>query len=334
MGLLERTLARRDFAAIVGASLAAGALSGCGGRVTAPPVLDRRPSFAGATSAIRAAIARDAADAAILPAALPRLYEHGKAVKHAVVLFHGFTNCPQQFDELARAYHARGCNVYVPRLPRHGLKDRLTRALADVTVADYQRSAEDAFVSARGLGTSVSAVGLSLGASMVLWLAQTQPIDLAVPIAPFLMPVTPGSVHVPIPSAVGNPAMRALYTLPSMYWWWDPGVKLSSRPVYAYPGYPTHALAELVFLGNAVFAQASNAAPRGRRCFLVLNEHDNAVDNAVARKLLATWNRRGARYDELVLTGLGGPRHDIIDPTTYPAGRTLVYPKLEELVLR
>jgi hypothetical protein len=180
----------------------------------------------------------------------------------------------------------------------------------------------------------VSAVGLSLGASMVLWLAQTQPIDLAIPIAPFLMPVTPGSVHVPIPSAVGNPGMRALRALPSMYWWWDPGVKLNSRPVYAYPGYPTHALAEMVFLGNAVFAQASKAAPRGRRCVLVLNERDNAVDNAVARNLLATWNRHGARYEELVLTGLGGPRHDIIDPTTYPAGRTLVYPKLEALVPR
>jgi hypothetical protein len=324
---------RRDFAALLGGALVAGSLPGWNRRVTVAPVLDRRPSFGAATQHIRAAIARDAADSAILPAALPRLYEHGKPAQHAVVLFHGFTNCPQQFDELARRYHARGCNVYVPRLPKHGLRDRLTRALADVTLADYQRSAEDAFVLARGLGTSVSAVGLSLGASMVLWLAQTQPIDLAVPIAPFLMPVTPGSVHVPIPPVVGNPGMRVLYTLPSMYWWWDPGVKVNSKPAYAYPGYPTHALAELIFLGDAVFDQASVARPRARRCVLVLNERDNAVDNAVARELLATWNSRGARYDELVLETPGLPRHDIIDPTTYPAGRTLVYPKLVDLVL-
>ena len=38
------------------------------------------------------------------------------------------------------------------------------------------------------------------------------------------------------------------------------------------------------------------------------------------------------RYRELVLDGIGR-RHDVIDPTTFPQGRTLVYPKLEALVL-
>jgi hypothetical protein len=30
---------------------------------------------------------------------------------------------------------------------------------------------------------------------------------------------------------------------------------------------------------------------------------------------------------------LGVPRHDIIDPTTFPEARTLVYPRLAELAL-
>jgi hypothetical protein len=64
----------------------------------------------------------------------------------------------------------------------------------------------------------------------------------------------------------------------------------------------------------------------------MLNEHDNAVVNSVARDLLALWNSRGAGYRELVLSSVG-PRHDVIDPTTFPQGRTLVYPKLEALVL-
>jgi dienelactone hydrolase len=327
---------RRDFAALLAAPLAAGALPGCGSRAsTTAPALGRvpsfrAPSFRDAVGEIRAAIARDAADPAILPAALPRLYEHGSPAAHAVVLFHGFTNCPQQFDELARAYHARGCNVYVPRLPRHGYKDRLTRALTGLSVAEIENAATSAFELARGLGTSVSAVGLSLGASMVLWLAQTQPIDLAVPVAPFLMPALPNGT--PIAPAVGEPAMRIIHALPNTYFWWDVRVKERSKPDYAYPGYPTHALAEMVFFGDAILARARRSKPLGKRCVLVLNEQDNAVVNAVSRNVLALWNGRGAGYRELVLEGIGR-RHDVIDPTTFPQGRALVYPKLEALVL-
>ena len=279
-------------------------------------------------------IARDAADPRVLRAALPRLYEHGRPVRNAVVLFHGFTNCPQQFEELARAYHARGCNVYVPRIPRHGLKDRLTRDLANLTVPELVAAARDALGLTRGLGATVSAIGLSLGGSMALWLAQTEPLfDLAVPIAPFLMPVAPLPLHVAIPSSLGDPAMRALHALPDMYWWWDLRVKERSLPPYAYPGYPTHAIAELIFLGDAIRAQARARKPLARSCVLVLNRNDNAVDNGVARRVLALWNAHGAGYRELVLGTLGTPRHDIIDPTTFPAARTEVYPTLENLVL-
>ncbi len=282
-------------------------------------------SYDEAVRAVRALIAHDAADPAILPAALPRLYVHDKPVQHAVVLFHGFTNCPQQFDELARRLYERGCNVYVPRIPRHGLKDRLTRDLANVTVDELAAAATVAFQLTRPLGATVSALGLSLGGTMAMWLAQTQPVDLAVPIAPFLIPY-------PLPPFIGQPVMRLLATLPSMYFWWDFHIKEQCLPHYAYPGYPTHALAQLVFFGNRIFGAAARTKPRARRCVLVLNERDNAIDNGSARHMTALWNRSGAGFSELVLTGLG-PRHDVIDPTTYPHGRDAVYPKLEALVL-
>jgi len=310
----------------LGASVLAAALPGCSRRSNVAPALPQPPaSYDEAVQTIRGLIARDAADPAILPAALPRLYVHGGPVQHAVLLFHGFTNCPQQFDELAQRYHARGCNVYVPRIPHHGLKDRLTRDLASVTVDELADFATSAFELTRPLGTTVSTLGLSLGGTMVMWLAQTQPLDLAVPIAPFLIPY-------PLPPALGQFAMRLLATLPSMYFWWDFRIKEQCLPHYAYPGYPTHALARLVFFGDDVFAAAEHEKPRARRSVLVLNEHDNAIDNGVARRLNALWNAHGAGYDEFVLTGLG-TRHDVIDPTTFPLGRTAVYPKLEALVL-
>jgi carboxylesterase len=283
-------------------------------------------TYAQACEGIRALIARDAADPLLAPTALPRLYEHGAAVDNAVILFHGFTTCPQQFDELAQRFFERGCNVYVPRIPRHGHKDRLTRDLAKVTVAELQASAQDAFDFARGLGSRVSALGLSLGGSLVLRLAQTQAVDLAVPISPFLMPIA-------IPEAIGIPVLRLLDLWPDMYWWWDPRVKEMCLPDYAYPGFPTHGLTQCIFAGNSVVESAAKEKPLARRCTLVTNADESAVNNGVARSLFATWRRNGADYGELVLSGLGLPRHDIIDPTTFPEARTLVYPKLEALVL-
>jgi hypothetical protein len=172
----------------------------------------------------------------------------------------------------------------------------------------------------------VSAVGLSLGGSMSLWLAQAMPIDLAVAVSPFLMPIG-------IPRGIGTAAMHALYTIPSMYWWWDPRVKQNCLPKYAYPGYPTHGLAEVTFFGDKIF-EYSSRRPLGKDCILVTNANESAVNNSVSRELLAQWKAGGANYSEVVLSGLGPPRHDIIDPTTFPQGVHLVYPRLEDIVLK
>ena len=318
---------RRKFVEAVGASVAADAVAGCSkqGDPQALPTPPAPLSYEASVRAIRAVIAQDAADTTLEHDALPRLYDHGAPVENAVILFHGFTNCPQQFDLLARQFYARGCNVYVPRIPRHGLKDRLTTTLANLSGAELGRCTLDAFAYARGLGRRVSSVGLSLGGSMSLWLAQAMPIDLAVAVSPFLMPIG-------IPRGVGTAAMHALYTIPSMYWWWDPRVKQNCLPIYAYPGYPTHALAEVTFFGDRIFTYSKDK-PLGKDCILVTNANESAVNNGVSRDLLAQWKAGGANYSEVVLSGLGPPRHDIIDPTTFPQGERLVYPRLEAMVL-
>ncbi len=317
---------RRAFAGGVGASVVGSMLGGCSqAEPRALPTVPPRLTYDDSVRAIRAVIARDAADTTLIHDALPRLYEHGAAVENVVILFHGFTNCPQQFDLLARQFFARGCNVYVPRLPRHGQRDRLTTTLANLTTEELGMSTLDAFAFARGLGRRVSSVGLSLGGSMSLWLAQAMPIDLAVAVSPFLMPIG-------IPRGIGTAAMHTLYTIPSMYWWWDPRVKQDCLPTYAYPGFPTHGLAEVTFFGDKLFAY-SKSKQLGKDCILVTNANESAVNNSVSRSLLAQWKTNGVNASEVVLSGLGPPRHDIIDPTTFPQGVKLVYPRLIEMVL-
>jgi carboxylesterase len=320
---------RRTFAAGLASSLMGGALVGCrgaNGAPTAAPSQQPPASYAAALQRALDIIGRDAANPAVERQGLPRVYVHGKAVEHAVILFHGFTNCPEQFDELARQYYERGCNVFVPRLPRHGLSDRLTNDLANLTIAELVECADEAYWLGRGLGRSVSAVGLSLGGAMAMWLAQTRPIDLAVPVSPFFSPIGYSEFE-------GTLIAHALYTIPSMYWWWDPRIKERCLPLYAYPGYPTHGLSEIIFFAANVLALAATEKPQARACTLIVNSGDNAVNNSVQQGLIAQWNRGGANYGTYVFSNLGPPRHDIIDPTTYPQGRTLVYPTLERLVL-
>jgi hypothetical protein len=95
----------------------------------ASPAPERAPSFAEAVQALEA----------------PPLYHYGKEAANAIVLYRGFINCPQQSDELARRFYERGCNVFVPRIPLHRYRNRLTQALGrltvqlqDATAASYQ----------------------------------------------------------------------------------------------------------------------------------------------------------------------------------------------------
>ncbi len=288
-------------------------------------VSETAPSYEEAVETIQEIIAQEAADPTIRPEGVSLLFTHGKPVQNAVVLFHGFTNVPRQFEELARAFFQNGCNVYIPRLPRHGLKDRMTNDLANLTVTEIQNAADQAYSVARGIGKSVSVIGLSLGGSMAFWLTQTQPVDLTIPVAPFLMPLG-------YPEAVITAAAHVAYVVPSFYCFWDSKLKENSLPSYAYPGYPTHAMAELVFFGDEIFKAAATSKPLAKQCILVTNAGENAVNNDVSRRLVALWNANGAHYTELILKNLGSPRHDIIDPVTFPQGSTLVYPVLEKLV--
>src|SRR5215216_1891309 len=64
---------------------------------------------------------------------ITKLYDHGSQTEHVIVLLHGFTTCPQQFDELGKQYYQAGCNVLIPRIPHHGLSDRLTNALVNLS---------------------------------------------------------------------------------------------------------------------------------------------------------------------------------------------------------
>ena len=103
----------------------------------------------------------------ILPAAKTLLLEHERRVPLSVVLLHGFTNNPAQYAELAPLIFARGANVFVPRMPEHGDRDRMTASIAELKATALLHAVAGALDAAAGLGERVAVLGISMGGVLV-----------------------------------------------------------------------------------------------------------------------------------------------------------------------
>ncbi len=276
-------------------------------------------SYPEAVDRAQAFMARD--DESILPQARTALLSHGAAQPLAVVLFHGFTNNPAQYAAFAPLLYARGVNVFVPRMPEHGDRDRMTTRLRNLTAEMVLASATEAVDIAWGLGDRVALLGISMGGSLAAYFAQFRAIALAVPVAPDF-------ALLQLPYPVSHLIERVLLLVPNFFLWWDPRAGIHQRPHTAYPRFSTHALMQTLRIGDAVFAAAQQTPQLAPRIVTIVNRCDPAVNNQVTRSLVSEWqgwNRQGAGYIELRNLP---ENHDIIDPENPLARTDLVYSKL------
>jgi esterase/lipase len=276
-------------------------------------------SYAEAIDRAHAFMARD--DQGILPQARTALLSHGVQRPLAVVLFHGFTNNPAQYTAFAPLVFERGANVFVPRMPEHGDRDRMTARLANLTAQMVLASANEAVDIACGLGERVAVLGISMGGSLAAHFGQFRAIELAVPVAPDF-----ALLRLPYP--VSRLLARVVLQLPNFFLWWDPRAGIHQRPHTAYPRFATHALMQTLRIGDAVYAAAQQRPQLATRIVMIVNRADPAVNNEVTRSLASEWqgwNREGVSYIELRNLP---ENHDIIDPENPLARTDLVYPKL------
>jgi esterase/lipase len=118
----------------------------------------------------------------------------GKA-RGTVVLYHGYTAGPWQYQEMADKFFKAGYNVYAPRIVGHGLMtpdgETSTRELPKASERDaYYRFVDDRLEEAKGLGAPVYTIGLSGGGALALATAERHPSDVkgVVAMAPYMGP--------------------------------------------------------------------------------------------------------------------------------------------------
>ena len=255
-----------------------------------------------------------------------RVYTHGRRVENALVLLHGFTNCPQQFDALGRRFFERGWNVVIPRYPRHGYTDRLNDSISELRADHLVAVANRASEVGAGLGERLTVAGLSLGGILTGLLAQTRDdVERAVPIAPML-----GLRPIPAPLLAAMGA--AARTLPNFYVWWNDTLKEKLGPPYGYPRFSTHAYAALFECGRMLTGLARREAPKARSIVVVTNANEPRLDNRFTYRLVESWRAHGANVETFEFARSDGLTHDVIDPGNAGQKTNYVYPIIARLI--
>jgi carboxylesterase len=286
-----------------------------------------------AMAAFEAVVAREAADPHLRDDCHSRLLEPdapGSGSGTAVLLLHGYTNCPKQFDVFAEELTGLGYTVYVPRAPFHGEDPDGHSPLGSLGAQDLAAFADEAVDIAAGLGDRLVVLGLSGGGTLTSYAAQYRSeVDLAIPIAPFLgVPAIPGPV---------TPALINASTVLPVIDMRDPPPDADVRGGYPH-GFSDTSLqgaAAYMRLGHQVIGDAATATPAARRIIAVINDADDQVSNPMVADLAARWTATAPGSVEVVhLDASLGLLHDLITPDRKGAKPDVAYPRLLGLIGR
>ncbi|MEO8621226.1 MAG: alpha/beta fold hydrolase [bacterium] len=273
------------------------------------------------TSSVAAIGRRQAVDDSVAdPGARSILLTTGAPTARAMLMLHGLTDSPRQFEAFAYLLHADGYNVYVPRLPQHGLRGKDASALGALT-ADQLRGVADSVVNeVRGLGDSVMVVGLSMGGTIGAWIAQNHGVARVVLIAPA---IEPGH----IPSLLDRPLIGLADHLPRFTRRSQPD---SARPDRE-PGFNLRAVAEVLELGRWLLGEAGRTAARTHDVAVLVNASDRTINESSAEALARNWLRHGAHVSVFELPDSLRLPHNIIDPFEGHGGGDAVLQLLRQL---
>ena len=234
----------------------------------------------------------------------------GERTPKAVVLFHGYTTVPRQFRLIAQGFRDAGCNVWVPRMPFHGLPDRLTGAPSALTAPMLRDHADRAIDVARGLGDSVTVVGLSGGGSLATWCATARDdVDETVAISPLMKPLG-------FPAWAVRLLVSTMPHVPDHYDWWYPKLK-QELAGYQYPRFSYKGIAAFLQLVYWCEDEARRRPyPVRGRYTLVRNDGEDRLDSTFNERLVRTLVAP-ERLSVYGIEAADGLKHDIVTPDAF-----------------
>jgi alpha-beta hydrolase superfamily lysophospholipase len=293
--------------------------------VVTTPLSNSARSYAAAVDRIEKLSVLD--DDTIHPLSRTRLWTHGEKTPRAILYLHGYTDSLQQFAQLGDRLLARGYNVFAPRLPYHGYRDRMTSEHCRLTSSEMIEWANQATDIALGLGDALTVIGLSLGGVLATWVAEHRAdVDRVLIVSPAY---GTGIVPAGLTTTVAAVAKR----LPNRFLWWDPRVGEQAGFEYTYPRFSTHTLAQAFLLSADLLRQARAKPPAAHAVWMITNANDFAVSNALCAAFVKAWqaHNTGQVRTYQFPRELGIP-HDIMDPADPGVKPEVVYPPLIEIV--
>jgi len=251
-----------------------------------------------------------------------RILTHGARTEKAVVLVHGLTNSPRQFEELGQMLYNDGYNVLIPRLPYHGLKSHTVSELANTTTEDLRAFSDQIVDMAAGLGDEITVTGLSGGGTVAAFIAQNRSdVKKVVLIAPLygVAPVPP----------LANEMLGNLFSrIPDITW------ASSSEPPResVYLGWSTRGVAEYMVFSRVAQPTEEGEPSQVREIVLVTNGNDHTVNNGMSEVVVQEWETAGANITRYQFDESLGLPHDVVDITSIGDKSQWIYPILIGLI--
>jgi alpha-beta hydrolase superfamily lysophospholipase len=282
-----------------------------------------RPAFDYLGAEVRVAGLQVGDSERVNPVCRTTLLSHGQPTDKAIALLHGYTNCPHQYHLLAQSLFERGHNVLIPRLPHHGMADRLAPDMQNLTAEQLVELTSETADILHGLGRQTLLVGFSVGGLLATWAAQHRgDLDKVVLVAPALALKS-------IPLAQRRIYANLFLMLPNQFRWWDPTLQDAIvGPAHAYPRFATRAIAQILRLMLLVEQRASQQPFAARRVTVITNPCDDVVDNRGIERVVAHWRTLGTPVTTYELPASWKLIHDIIDPQQEQQQIDRVYPQL------
>ena len=208
----------------------------------------------------------------LLPGAEPFFAEGGSV---GVLLCHGFTGSPQSLRPWAEHLAAAGLTVSLPLLPGHGTRWQDLRATG---WPDWYAALDDAYAGLRARAEQVFVMGLSMGGTLALRLAEQHGADVG-----GLVLVNPSLRSTRRLLALLPLVRRVLPTVPGALPGPAQDIKRPGAREVAYPRMPLDALASLVELWEVTGRDLHRVVSP---VLLLRSVEDHVVEPASARRLL------------------------------------------------